>query len=290
MVYRRRKPWSWRIFKMTFEDSMWKCGTAMNSSPLWKVMEKAYDESKRYLHVITDSQQVNKIPKILHQFWHGGPIPEKYKQLTELWKNLHPDWNIMLWDEKAVAEFGLANKWMYENMHNPSAKSDVVRYEVVYSYGGVYVDTDFLPCQNFDKLLYLDLFCGIVGSYDGTLKVAETSLAPSIFGASQGNQILEKIILKIGQEKVVPRTIPQIMTITGPEMFSREVLSDMSTGRPLTVALPPNYFYPFPGQQRMNIRNLSIEETQRYVAKYTYPETYAMHLWYCSWQKPELLQ
>ena len=273
---------------MTFEESMLKCHTGMQPSDKWTVMEKAYSNSARYLHVMTDQFQVNKIPKILHQFWHGGTLPAKYQELTDTWRALHPDWQYILWDEKKVAEFGLANKWMYENMRNPSAKSDVVRYEVVYSYGGIYMDTDFYCCQNFDKLLYLDFFCGVVGSYDGTLTNAETCMAPSVFGASQGNGVLEKIIIKIGQQKTVPRTIPEIITITGPEMFSREVLEEMDK-RPLTVAFPPNYFYPFPGQNRESIRNLSIKETQEFLKRYTYPETYAIHLWYCSWQQAHLL-
>ena len=100
---------------MSFEESMINCATGMKPSPLWKVMEKAYDENARYIHVMTDGSQVNKIPKILHQFWHGDPMPEKYKQLTEMWKQLHPEWTLMMWDEKAVADFGLANKWMYDS-------------------------------------------------------------------------------------------------------------------------------------------------------------------------------
>lgn len=273
---------------MTFEESMLKCNTGMKPSDKWKVIKNAYNDTTRYLHVMTDSSQVNKIPKILHQFWHGGPLPDKYQELTDKWRAIHPDWEYILWDEKKVAEFGLANKWMYENMKNPSAKSDVVRYEVVYSYGGVYVDTDFLCFKSFNPLLYLDFFCGVVGSYDGRLMDPESGIAPSIFGASQGNGILEKIIIKIGQQKTVPRTIPEIMTITGPEMFSREVLEELEK-RPLTVVFPPNYFYSFPGQDRMDIRNMSIKETQKFLERYTYPETYATHLWYCSWQKAELL-
>jgi len=48
-------------------------------------------------------------------------------------------------------------------------------------------------------------------------------------------------------------------------------------------------FYPFPGQQRETIRNLSFEDMRSALKHYTCPETYAMHLWYCSWQKPNLL-
>ncbi len=275
---------------MNFEDAMWKAGTALKPSPLWKAIEDSYEEylaTTQYLRAGT-TEPVVRIPKILHQFWHGGPMPEKYKQLTEEWKTLHPDWTVMLWDEKAVADFDLTNRWMYENMVNPSAKSDVVRYEVVYAYGGVYVDTDFLPCKSLNDLLHLDLFAGIVGSYDGTLKDAETCLAPSIFGASQGNKIMEKIIRNVASQKTVPRSIPEIMQNTGPEMFSREILANLADSD-LTCILPPTYFYPFPGQSRMNIRNLSVPDTKKYVEKWIYPETYAMHLWYCSWQQSHLL-
>lgn len=274
---------------MSFEELITNCATGMKPSPLWKVMEKAYDENPRYVHVMSEFQQnKDRIPKILHQFWHGEPMPDKFKQLTDKWLALHPDWQYILWDEQKVAEFGLTNKWMYDNMTNPSAKSDVVRYEVVYSYGGVYVDTDFLPCKKLDDLLYLDLFCGMVGSYDNSLKEAETCIAPSIFGASQGNKILEKIIRKVSEVKTVPRTIAEIMTITGPEMFSRVILEELEKS-PLTVVFPPGYFYPFPGQQRIQIRNMSLEDTQKYVDRWIYNETYAMHLWYCSWQKSHLL-
>ena len=273
---------------MNFEDSMLKCNTGMQPSDKWKVLEKAYDDSARYLHVMTDSQQVNKIPKIIHQIWLGSPFPDKYRVLTDIWKKKHPDWTFMLWTEKEIEEFGLVNKWMYENMRNPSAKSDVVRYEIAYSYGGVYVDTDFYCCQNFDKLLYLDFFCGIVGSYDGRLVPVETCLAPSIFGCSQGNKMIAQIIQNIGKVKTIPRSIAEIMTITGPEMFSREIVENLDK-HPLSVAYPPNYFYPFPGQGRERIRNMSLTEMEDALSRYMYLETYAMHLWYCSWQRADLL-
>jgi hypothetical protein len=71
-------------------------------------------------------------------------------------------------------------------------------------------------------------------------------------------------------------------------MFSREVLEELGK-RPLTVAYPPNYFYPFPGQRRMAIRNMPFTEMENALSRYMYLETYAMHLWYCSWQRAELL-
>ena len=269
---------------MNFEDAMWKCNTAMNPSEHWKVMEKSYNDY--FLNYTGD--KTPKIPKILHQIWLGCPFPDKYRILTDQWKEKHPDWAIMLWTEKEIEEFGLVNKWMYNNMKNPSAKSDVIRYEIAYSYGGVYVDTDFYCCKSFDELLYLDFFCGIIGSYDGKLAIADTCLGPSIFGCSQGNKLIGQIIQNISKVKTIPRSIEEIMTITGPEMFSREVVKELGNN-PMSIALPPNFLYPFPGQRRMEIRNMTFEEMQKSLSPYVYSETYAMHLWYCSWQKAELL-
>ena len=267
---------------MNFSDSMLKCNTGMEPSDKWKVLEKAYDNA------MSNSSQVPRIPKIIHQIWLGSPFPDKYKILTDQWKTLNPGWDFILWDEKKIEEFGLVNKWMYENMRNPSAKSDVVRYEVAYSYGGIYVDTDFYACRNFEKLLYLDFFCGMVGSYDGSPVSPDTCITPSIFGCSQGNKLVEKIILKIGEQTTVPKSVAEIMMITGPNMFSKIVANELKK-HPMSVVLPPSYLHSFPGQIRESIRNLNFENIQQAIVPYKYPETYAMHLCYCSWQKQELL-
>ena len=269
---------------MTFKESMLKCNTGMQHSDKWKVLEKAYND---YFLNYTGNR-IPKIPKIMHQVWLECPFPEKYKVLTDIWKTKHPDWTFLLWTEKEIEEFGLVNKWMYNNMKNPSAKSDVVRYEVAYSYGGVYVDTDFYCCKNFDELLYLDFFAGIVGSYDGRLIPVETCTVPGIFGCSQGNKLIGQIIQRISKVTTIPRSVPEIMTMTGPGMFSQEVIEKLDK-HPMSVVFPPNYFYPFPGAQRESIRQMSLTETENALNHYMYLETHAIHMWYCSWQREELL-
>jgi inositol phosphorylceramide mannosyltransferase catalytic subunit len=269
---------------MTFEESMLKCNTAVQPSEQWKVVEKTYNDC--FLNYKGD--KTPKIPKILHQIWLGSPYPDKYKRLTDVWREKNPDWAFMLWTEKEVEEFGLVNKWMYEGMKNPSAKSDVIRYEVAYSYGGVYADTDFYCCRSLDDLLYLDFFCSIIGSYNGELVKSDVNIAPGIFGCSQGNKLVGNIIQYIGRQTIVPRNVAEIMTVTGPEMFSKEVSNQLDK-HPMSVVFPPNYFYPFPGQQRESIRQMSFAEMENALSRYMYLETYAMHLWYCSWQQSHLL-
>ena len=135
--------------------------------------------------------------------------------------------------------------------------------------------------------IFLDMFCGTVGSYDGRLILTD-GIVPSIFGCSQGNKLIEKIILHIGQQTTIPHSIAEIMTVTGPDMFAKKMVDNIEASD-LTVVFPPNYFHSFPGQRRYDIRNMSLSDTQTYVTPFIYPETYAMHLCYCSWQQPHLL-
>lgn len=269
---------------MTFEESMKKCNTLPDSSEKWPALEKAYND---YYLANIGNPLPSKIPKILHQIWLGGPFPDKYKILTDLWKSRHPDWTVLLWTEAEIEEFGLVNKRLYDDIKNPSAKSDVVRYEIAYSYGGVYVDTDFYSCRSLDDLLYLDFFCGICGSYDGKIVSPETCIAASIFACSQGNKFVENIINTISQTKATPRSIEEIMA-AGPQMFSQKA-GELLPQHPMSVVFPPNYFFPFPGQRRHSIRNMQFHDMQYELTPFIYPETYAMHLWYCSWQKQNLL-
>ena len=267
---------------MTFEESMVKCNTGMDSSERWAVIKKAYDD----YYVNYEGDRTPKIPKILHQIWIGSPLPDKYKILTNRWKAMHPDWTFILWDEQKIEEFELTNKWMYENSNNPAAKSDIARYEIAYSYGGIYIDTDFICCKNFDDLLYLDFFSGTGGSYDGSS--IPVNLLQGMFGCSQGNKLIANIIGNLGRQSNIPHSITDIMQITGPDMFTQEILKELDE-YPMSVIFPPNYFYPFPGKGRESIRNMRFEDMQKALSIYQYPETYAIHLWYCSWQKEHLL-
>lgn len=269
---------------MTFEESMVKCNTGMDSSENWKVMKDHYE--KFYMNYTGEKTQ--KIPKIIHQIWLGSPFPDKYKILTDRWKVMHPDWTFILWDEQKIEEFGLTNKWMYDESKNPGTKSDVARYEILHSYGGVYIDIDFVCSKNFDDILYLDMFCGIIGTYDGKPVDSDNCTANSIFGVSKGNKLLEKIILNVKEQRIIPTNISEIMRLTGSEMFSRTVIANFSQ-YPMTVIFPASYFYPFPGQWRESIRNMKFDDMQQFVLKYRCPETYAIHLWNCSWQKAHLL-
>src|SRR3990167_2074455 len=93
-----------------------------------KNMYKAYSLSNRY-----DCHDLSKpkIPKIIHQFWIGSPVPEKYKQWIESWKKHHPEWEHKLWTDKEVKELKLFNQELFNSLDNYGHKVDVLTYEVL---------------------------------------------------------------------------------------------------------------------------------------------------------------
>ena len=103
-----------------------------------------------------------KIPKIIHQIWLGSPFPEVYRNYQQSWLANHPDWEYYLWTDADIAALGLENREFYDTSNNYGERSDIARYEILYRFGGVYVDVDYECLKPLDKLHYqYDLYTGI---------------------------------------------------------------------------------------------------------------------------------
>lgn len=101
------------------------------------------------------------IPKIIHYCWFGkGKIPEKNKEWMDSWRRLCPDYEIQEWNEdnydvyknKYMAEAYEAKKWGFV--------PDYARLDIIYKYGGIYLDTDVELIQGLDSLLSQEAFAG----------------------------------------------------------------------------------------------------------------------------------
>lgn len=107
---------------------------------------------------LTDKQ---KIPKIIHYCWFGGqPIPDQYKKYMESWKKYCPDYEIRRWDEN---NYDITkNKYMYDAYKRKrwGFVPDYARLDIIYNYGGIYLDTDVELIKNMDDLLYQEGFAG----------------------------------------------------------------------------------------------------------------------------------
>lgn len=102
------------------------------------------------------------IPKKIHYFWVGSnPLPEDYKKNIESWKKYAPGYEIIEWNEDNY-DF---------NVHNYTSDAmqyghymyvtDYARKDILYMYGGIYLDTDVELLKPIDDLLYNEAFIGI---------------------------------------------------------------------------------------------------------------------------------
>lgn len=102
------------------------------------------------------------IPKVIHYCWFSGKeMPEGFQRCIESWKKYCPDYEIKRWDESN-----------YDVGKNPYMKQayehkkwgfvpDYARLDLLYRYGGIYLDTDVELVRSLDELLYQEAFCGV---------------------------------------------------------------------------------------------------------------------------------
>lgn len=96
------------------------------------------------------------IPRILHRIWIGGPLPKEFAGYGRKWAELHPGWSVRLHERPP---FPLRNQGLFDRAPELQPRdwkrwqSDVLRLELLWRLGGVYVDTDSDPLRPLDPLL-----------------------------------------------------------------------------------------------------------------------------------------
>ena len=101
------------------------------------------------------------IPKRVIYCWFGGKDkPDKVKRCMGSWYEHMPDWEYLEINE---TNFDVHMNKYVEDAYNNKAwafVSDVARLWALYTYGGVYMDTDVIVYQPLDKFLNHEFFTG----------------------------------------------------------------------------------------------------------------------------------
>ena len=102
---------------------------------------------------------MSKIPTIIHQVWSNKirPLPLFFRELSETWKNLYPDWEYILWDDQRMDSFIKDYYPAYysycQSFPYDVQRWDTIRYLFLYKYGGMYVDFDYEAIEPLQDLI-----------------------------------------------------------------------------------------------------------------------------------------
>jgi GT2 family glycosyltransferase len=93
------------------------------------------------------------IPKIIHQLWIGSkPAPTT---LMNSWKDKHPDFEYIFWNEEEIKKRDFVFKCQdkIDDIEEINGKADIMRWEILYKYGGVFLDADSICIEPIDQEL-----------------------------------------------------------------------------------------------------------------------------------------
>ena len=102
------------------------------------------------------------IPKKIHYCWFGGnPLPELAQKCIASWEKYCPDYEIIQWNE---SNYDITkNTYMHQAYEQKKwgFVPDYARLDIIYTHGGIYLDTDVELIKPIEELLMLDAFAGV---------------------------------------------------------------------------------------------------------------------------------
>jgi mannosyltransferase OCH1-like enzyme len=244
-------------------------------------------------------QKTCKIPQIIHHIWLGGALRENDEHLYTSWRTCNPEWTFIFWTDDPknnnkgdrviysfdelehvlsssheplrivvnTSNLSFENKIYFDQSPNYGEKSDILRYEIVYRFGGVYVDCDFECYKELTLLHHMyDFYTGLQ-----PLDTNRVQLGCALFGAIPKHPIMKNCVENIKHN----RHIPQIIAKTGPLFFTREFYKTAGRAGLKDIAFPASYFYPCGYEERYKAKSLWCKV-----------ESFANHHWAGSWLEP----
>lgn len=229
------------------------------------------------------SKSIIRIPKIIHQIWLGGEIPEQYRLWGKTFVDKNPGWQYILWDERALERFGLVNQKLFDKAEKYAFKADIARYEILYRLGGIYFDTDIECMQSLDFLCYCDFF--------GACDPDAIRIQNCVIGACPQHPILKSCIDFLSEIPINSKDTTSRWKETGPDLLTKSFyqfafLVDKTNDKNLLVIFPTTFFFPLSKHERF----AEASSTHPIVKGKIRPETLAIHYWHTSWIGPMSLK
>jgi len=164
------------------------------------------------------------IPKIFHQIWIGSVVPPALKPIMSTFKKME-GYKYKLWKNRDLTAENFPITWKYIQFIKSQKKvvfamiADLMRLEILYHHGGVYIDTTAFALKNFDGILENSAKFIMSNEMDCGLNCK----------SRKGKYISNSFIASVPQYKVLER------------LLSDKKLSMIDFSSPANVATGPYY-------------------------------------------------
>ncbi len=222
----------WRGYLQRFRE----LGLRLTGPRPWTFGIVSYEEIEGAVRQMTAAP----IPRVVHQIWLGPEPPPWYTM--DSCRLATPGWLHAVWTDDNLPP--MVNRKVFDAFGTAYySKADVLRYEVLFRFGGVYVDADQLCLRSFDDLLGPDdaFFAGYQNLGNPDLddeRRRATLIANAVVGASPRHPIIERVIRDIGASTEVKG--PPWRTV-GPAALTKAIEDTPARA----VVHPFHEFYPY---------------------------------------------
>jgi hypothetical protein len=250
--------------------------------PLAKILKKNYEFFCDDLNSNTFLKNT-VIPKILHFIWLGSPIPDCVKMCINSWVHYHPDYEIKIWDDHAVSTISWYNTRVEEGFKKSlsfAEKADYIRIQVLYDFGGIYVDSDFICLKSFNPIVESSVrfFAGFEKPKKGYS--SNLYINNALIGAQPKSDVIRGCFSTFIHPDEAPRGLETHIR-TGPNALSKAIENEINyRGSDGILILPCTYFYPTLYDWNLQKIEQNFPQFKMFIKK----ETMAIHLWALSWK------
>jgi len=260
-----------RKLKVDFDTSMefaqGESHSQKRNSPVVNTCRKIY-KTNNFEKVELRKKEI--IPKIVHLIWVGPLNPPAIFTRCKESIALHlKDWECKIWTDKDIQGLNLYNQQFYDEETCYGAKADILRYELLERFGGLYLDIDFVLLRPLDFLHHTyEFYASMMPSN------APDTIANGVIGCIPGHPIIRECVLNIKNH----RHHDHLLKRTGPLYFEKifyACMNDKDIESEKVIIFPKSFWIPLDYQHRAL--------TEKEVLNKIKPETLAIHFWANSW-------
>ena len=234
----------------------------------WLIYASIFDS---WFHREISSKKKDLIPKRIHHIWLGkNKLPPYFENFKNSWKKNHPDYEFFFWNDEKCKDIHLINRDLFDAIENKGSKSDILRCEILYKYGGIYIDTDFESIKPIPKELLKQSFVAC-NQYS-----YEPQIGNSFLMSEPGTKLLSSILKGFSYPE--NETVENIIEKTGPVMITNQINKFLKSEKDNILILPSNYCFPFPSFAKDNYspKNFITDES------------FALHHWGTTWMETNI--